>query len=164
MIVGNLERIKKAGKSVQSFKKTGIDSFTFSRHTGRPRMDSLHGASPTRTAAFPVDLMDEASTTKGERDVAHNVKGYSAMFAVHDQFNQATRDRLKAFCMGAGLARLLDDAGRTDEAVTTLVSLEKGFQGCAKQTEKPNQKSRDPNRWKGRRISRTRCQASVGCA
>jgi hypothetical protein len=44
------------------------------------------------------------------------------------------------------------------------VSLEKGFQGCDEQTEKRNQKSRDPNRWKGRRIPRPRCQASVGCA
>jgi hypothetical protein len=47
------------------------------------------------------------------------------------------RSRLRTTAMGLGLVRLLQDAGRTKEARTTLYSLENDFQGI--ETDKPSQ-------------------------
>ena len=56
------------------------------------------------------------------------------MLAIHDQFTQQMRNRLKTTGMGLGLVRLLQDARRTEEAISTLSSLETGFRGV----ESPN--------------------------
>jgi hypothetical protein len=53
------------------------------------------------------------------------------MVAIHDTFTARMRNRLKTTGMGLGLVRLLQDAGRTEEARTTLCSLESGFQSVA---------------------------------
>ena len=47
------------------------------------------------------------------------------------------RNRLQTAGMGLGLVRLLQNAGRTEEARTTLASLEDGFQGIAEELGKP---------------------------
>lgn len=62
------------------------------------------------------------------------------MLAIHDAFTHQMCDRLKTTVMGLGLARLLQDAGRTEEARTTLYSLEDGFQGIAEKSNRPHQK------------------------
>jgi hypothetical protein len=67
----------------------------------------------------------------------------------HDQFTQQMRNRLKTTGMGLGLVRLLLDAGRTEEARTTLFSLQHGFQGIARASDKPSQKPFQANRLKG---------------
>jgi hypothetical protein len=54
------------------------------------------------------------------------------MRAIHDQFSPQIRNRLKTTCMGLGLVRLLQDAGLTEEARTTLSALENGFQQSPK--------------------------------
>jgi hypothetical protein len=54
--------------------------------------------------------------------------------------------RLKTTGMGLGLVRLLQDSGRTEEARTTLASLENGFQSVAE--DKPNQKTCKASRLK----------------
>ena len=46
----------------------------------------------------------------------------------HDQFSHRLRNCLKTTGMGLGLVRLLIDAGRAEEARTTLLSLQNGFQ------------------------------------
>ena len=61
------------------------------------------------------------------------------MLAIHDQFTPQMRNRLKTTGMGLGLVRLLQDAGRTEEARTTLSSLENGFQGVPEKSDNPNQ-------------------------
>ena len=61
------------------------------------------------------------------------------MLAIHDQFTHQMRNRLKTTGMGLGLVRLLQDAGRFEEARTTLSSLENGFQGVAEESDKPSQ-------------------------
>lgn len=75
------------------------------------------------------------------------------MLTIHDQFNHQMRNRLKATVMELGLVRLLQDAGRAEDARTTLYSLENGFQGVAEKSEKPVQKSCKVNRLKG--VTRT---------
>ena len=45
------------------------------------------------------------------------------MLATHDQFSRQMRNRLKTAAMGWGLVRLLQDAGRAEEARTILSSL-----------------------------------------
>ena len=60
------------------------------------------------------------------------------MLAIHDQFTHQMRSRLKTTIMGLGLVRLLQDAGRSNEARTTLYSLGNGFQGSAERSHKPN--------------------------
>jgi hypothetical protein len=50
------------------------------------------------------------------------------MLAIQDHFSHQLRDHLKTTAMGFGLVRLLQDAGMTEEARTTLYSLENGFQ------------------------------------
>lgn len=65
------------------------------------------------------------------------------MCAIHDRFTRQMRNRLKTTGMGLGLVRLLQDAGQTDEARTTLASLENGFQGIAQE-----RKRRSANRLK----------------
>jgi hypothetical protein len=71
------------------------------------------------------------------------------MLAIHDQFTHQLRNRLKTAVMGLGLVRLLQDAGLTEEASTTLYSLENGFHGVPEESDKPNQKSSKANRLKG---------------
>jgi hypothetical protein len=66
------------------------------------------------------------------------------MLAIHDQFTQEMRNRLKTTGMGLGLVRLLLDAGLTEEARTTLSSLENGFQGSAAASDKTRQKPVNP--------------------
>jgi hypothetical protein len=69
------------------------------------------------------------------------------MLAIHDQFTRQMRNRLKTTGMGLGLVRLLQDAGLTDEARSTLSLLENGFQGV--ESDKPSQKPRTASRMKG---------------
>jgi hypothetical protein len=71
------------------------------------------------------------------------------MLPIHDQFSPQIRNRLKTTAMGLGLVRLLQDAGRTEEARSTLSSLETGFQGVAEESDKPSQKPRKTHRLKG---------------
>ena len=71
------------------------------------------------------------------------------MLAIHDQFTHQMRNRLKTTGMGLGLVRLLLDAGLTEEARATLSSLEHGFQGIARASDKPSQKPCQVNRLKG---------------
>ncbi len=66
------------------------------------------------------------------------------MLAIHDQFTPQMRNRLKTVGMGLGLVRLLQDAGRTEEASTTLSSLEHGFQGVAEESGKPETLQSEP--------------------
>src|SRR5271165_6639724 len=75
--------------------------------------------------------MDEGSTPGcGLRScyVARVQKGYRTMLAMHDQFALQMRNRLKTIGMGLGLVRLLQDAGRIEEARSTLSCLENEFQ------------------------------------
>jgi hypothetical protein len=71
------------------------------------------------------------------------------MLAIHNQFSDQMRSRLKTTGMGLGLVQLLQDAKRFEEARTTLASLEHGFQGVARGSYKPSQKPRKANRLKG---------------
>jgi hypothetical protein len=71
------------------------------------------------------------------------------MLAIHDPFTLQMRNRLKTTGMGLGLVRLLQDAGLSEEARTTLSSLENGFQGVAEESDKPSQKPCKANRLKG---------------
>jgi len=73
------------------------------------------------------------------------------MVTIHDQFSQQVRNRLQTTGMGLGLARLLQDAGRIEEARTTLSSLEIGFPCDAAESETPSQQPRKANR--SRRVS-----------
>ena len=60
------------------------------------------------------------------------------MLAIRDQQDQLThqiRNRLKTTGMGLGLVRLLMDAGLTEEARTTLASLENGHQRIAESVQ-----------------------------
>ena len=59
------------------------------------------------------------------------------MLAIHDKSTHQMRNRLKTTAMGLGLVRLLQDAGRTEEARITLSSLENGFHGV--DADKPGQ-------------------------
>jgi len=61
------------------------------------------------------------------------------MLAIHDQITHELRSRLKTTVMGLGLVRLLQDAGLTEEARTTLYTLENGFQGVSEDSDKPSQ-------------------------
>ena len=72
------------------------------------------------------------------------------MLATHDQFTRQIRNRLKTTCMGLGLARLLQDAKRFDEARTTLYWLE-GVE-LDQPSEKPG---------KAKRIIRPRSSATI---
>jgi hypothetical protein len=93
------------------------------------------------TAAFPpLYLMDEASApgrAQRTRYVARTPKGYRTMLAIHDPLTRQRCDRLQTAGMGLGLVRLLQDAGRTDEARATLSSLEDGFPGVAEEWDEP---------------------------
>jgi hypothetical protein len=71
------------------------------------------------------------------------------MLAIHDQFTRQMRNRLKTTGMGLGLVRLLQDAGRFEEAGTTLSWLENGFPGVAEEWDKPSQKPCKANRLTG---------------
>jgi len=71
------------------------------------------------------------------------------MLAIHGQFSDQIRSRLKTTGMGLGLVQLLQDAGRTAEARTTLSLLQYGFQGVAVESNKPSQKPRKAKRLKG---------------
>jgi hypothetical protein len=71
------------------------------------------------------------------------------MLAIHDPFTHQMRNRLKTTGMGLGLVLLLQDAGLTEEARTTLSSLENGFQGVTEESDKPSQKPCKANGLKG---------------
>jgi hypothetical protein len=71
------------------------------------------------------------------------------MLAIHDRFTQQMRNRLQTTSIGLGLVRLLQDAGLTDEARTTLGALENSLNGVAEELVKPVQKPRKVNRLKG---------------
>lgn len=71
------------------------------------------------------------------------------MLAIHDTFSPQMRSRLKTTCMGLGLVRLLQDAGLTEEARTTLSLLENGFRGVAKESDKRGQKPCKASQLKG---------------
>lgn len=58
------------------------------------------------------------------------------MLAIHDQCTRQVRTRLKTTVMGLGLVRLLQDAGRYEEARAILLSLENGFPCKAKRLQK----------------------------
>lgn len=64
------------------------------------------------------------------------------MLAIHDLFTHQMCDRLKTTGMGLGLVRLLQDAGRIEEAKATLLSLENGFQGVAVEAAKESASTR----------------------
>jgi hypothetical protein len=78
------------------------------------------------------------------------------MLAIHDQFSDQMRNRLKTTGMGLGLVRLLQDAKRFEEARTTLASLENGFQEVAGEAQHRSEKPRKANRLK--RVSRSACR------
>jgi hypothetical protein len=63
------------------------------------------------------------------------------MIAFHDQVAHQMHNRLEFIVRGLALVRLLQDAGRTYEARTTLYSLEIGFKDVAKKSKKPNRTS-----------------------
>jgi hypothetical protein len=63
------------------------------------------------------------------------------MLAIHDQFTRQMSDRLRTTGMGLWLVRLLQRAGRIEDARTTLISLENGFQGVAVESVEPSQKA-----------------------
>ena len=71
------------------------------------------------------------------------------MLAIHEPFTHQMRNRLKTTGLGLGLVRLLQDAGRTEEARTTLYALENGFQGIPEESARPSQKPCKANRLKG---------------
>jgi hypothetical protein len=71
------------------------------------------------------------------------------MLANHDRFTHQMCDRLKTTGMGLALVRLLQDAGRIEEARTTLSSLEDGFQDVAVESVEPSRKPCKANRLKG---------------
>lgn len=73
------------------------------------------------------------------------------MLAISDQHDHFTpqKPNRTATSMGLGLVRRLLDAGRTEEARTTLASLQNGFQTVEEQAEKPSQKHCKVNRLKG---------------
>lgn len=56
---------------------------------------------------------------------------------MHDHFTHQMRNHLKTTSMGLGLVRLLQNAGLTEEARTTLSSLENGLPGIAEESDKP---------------------------
>jgi hypothetical protein len=66
----------------------------------------------------------------------------------NDQLTRQMRLRQQTTSMGLGLVRLLLDAGRTEEARTTLASLQHGFQSVASEGAKPSQKRGQGNRLK----------------
>ena len=59
------------------------------------------------------------------------------MLAIHDPFTRQMRNRLKTAGIGLGLVRLLQDAGRIEEARRTLHALENGFQSSAEESDRP---------------------------
>ena len=71
------------------------------------------------------------------------------MLAINDNFTHQMRDCLKTTAMGLGLVRLLQDAGRTEEARTILCSLECGIQGLAEKSDKTDRKPHNASRLKG---------------
>ena len=102
-------------------------------------------------AAFRITFPHTPSWTRhplnGERTVpvtsAHPVlKGYLTLIAVHGKNNRVTsqlRDRLKTTSMGLGLVRLQMDVGLTEEASTTLASLQDDFQLMLHGVENPKE-------------------------
>jgi hypothetical protein len=67
----------------------------------------------------------------------------------HNHFTKQMRTRLETTAIGLGLVRLLQNAGRTEEARAILASLENGFQCAAPESDKASQKPCQPNRCKG---------------
>ena len=58
------------------------------------------------------------------------------MRAIHDPFTREMRNRLEITVMGLGLMRLLQDAGRIEEARAILCLLETGSPGAAEKTDR----------------------------
>jgi hypothetical protein len=71
------------------------------------------------------------------------------MLATHGHFTPKVRNRLKTTCIGLGLVRLLQDAGRTEEARMTLASLQSRLQGGPMAPDESSQKPCKANRLKG---------------
>jgi hypothetical protein len=61
------------------------------------------------------------------------------MLAIHDPWTRPRCDGLQTTGLGLGLVRLLQEAGRTDEARAILALLEDGFQGAAEERDEPGQ-------------------------
>jgi hypothetical protein len=59
------------------------------------------------------------------------------MLAIHDPLTRPRCDRLQTTGLALGLVRLLQDAGRTDEATAILSLLGDGFQGAAEERDEP---------------------------
>ena len=70
------------------------------------------------------------------------------MCANHNRFSPQLRNQLKTTVMGLGLVRLLQDAGRNEEARSTLLSLVKDSQAPGEKTEKPVRNARKANRYR----------------
>jgi hypothetical protein len=70
------------------------------------------------------------------------------MIAIHDHFTHQMRSHLKITGMGLGLVRLLQDAGLTEEARTTLFSLENGFQSAEEASDRASHQLCKENRLK----------------
>lgn len=69
------------------------------------------------------------------------------MLAIHDSFGPQLRNRLQMTVMGLGLVQLLLDTGRTEEARTTLASLQNGYPS-AQEAIRPLRKRRRTKRVK----------------
>ncbi len=70
------------------------------------------------------------------------------MLAIHNQLTRQLHHRLRTTNMALGLVRLLQDAGRTEEARTIRFWLETGWRCNANALDNPNLKSRKTNRMK----------------
>jgi hypothetical protein len=70
------------------------------------------------------------------------------MLTIHDQSTDQMHNRLKTIGMGLGLVRLLQELGLTEEARTTLSSLEIGFESIAEESDKASHNPRKANRLK----------------
>jgi hypothetical protein len=80
------------------------------------------------------------------------------MVTFHESFTQHERTRLKIAAMGLGLVRLLQKAGRTGEARTTLYSIENGgMQALAAESVRSNCNRRQK---RGRRSARWQSRAA----
>jgi hypothetical protein len=122
-------------------KKLVLIDLSFSGHTYQPRRDSSNGSPLSRTIPI-ISWMRHPTPGCAQRTryVACLPKGYRTMLANHDLFTRQMRRRLKTTCIGLGLARLLQDARRFEEAKTTLYSLENGFQGVPVESDDPSLK------------------------
>ena len=82
-----------------------------------------------------------------------------ANFSQLDQLAHQMHNRLQTAGMGLGLVRLLRDAGRTEEARTTLFSLRTGFRDVDEAAAKPSRTHCHVNRLKSASGSSTAATA-----